>query len=432
MTTAWTNWSQNISATPVHRLPVGTTEALHDAVYTALSRQQRIKAIGAGHSFTAIAAADDVQLDLTNYTGLVAFDQHTGRATFRAGTRLWQLPALLATTGWALQNLGDINQQSLAGAISTSTHGTGTAFGGLASQVVGLQLITGTGQLVTATDTDTPELLSALRVGLGAFGILTTITLQLVPAYDLHTIEEPATLDWVLDNWHDLHNDHDHFEFFWFGHDTNVQTKRSQRHPPTGATGPGWRRGLLDAVVTDGGLAALCQLGRLSPNRIPQLNRIATTVWGRSDTTAHWSTGFTSSRRVRFNEMEYAIPYADVPEVVAELRTVFQRGGIASTFPLEIRAAAPETSWLATNHERASGYIAVHQYFRQDYRQYFAALEPILQAAGGRPHWGKLHTMTADGLAVRYPKWEAVLALRDKYDPNRAFTNTYLAQVFGD
>lgn len=427
----WKNWAGNVTANPKQRIPIWTTPGLAHAVDHALDTNRRVKAVGAGHSFTGIAVTDDVQLDLTNYTGITDFDQATGRITLRAGTGLWQIPGLLADSGWAMENLGDINHQSLAGAISTGTHGTGTAFGGLASQVVGIEMLTGTGDTIVATDA-APELLHALRVSLGALGIISTVTLQLVPEYDLHTIEEPASLDAVLTNWQELNATFDHFEFFWFGHDTNVQTKRSQRQPVQLPVTTPTRHARLDEALTDGALEALCRMGMLRPTRVPTLNRFATRAWGSRDITAHWSHAFTSSRRVRFTEMEYAVPYDDVPAILTELRGLFTRRGIGSTFPLEIRAAAPEPTWLATNHEQPTGYIAVHQYHRQDHREYFQLVQAVLHAAGGRPHWGKLHTMNATALAARYPRWAEFQALRNTYDPNRAFTNPYLDRVLGE
>lgn len=434
MTHTWTNWSKLQRATPARVETPWTYTELQRVVQQAISQGRRIKAVGAGHSFTGIALADGIQLDLSHYTGVVALDPVRQQVTLRAGTRLWQIPQLLADTGLALQNLGDINKQSLAGAISTSTHGTGLGFGGLASQVVGCELITGTGELLTVSTDCNSELLDALRVTLGAFGILTTVTLQLVPAYDVHTVERHAELDRVLEHWDELNTDHDHFEFFWFGHDSEVITKASKRLP-VGHTRPSrlaqLRDRALDEVVANWALSGVCRLGRAKPGWVPQLNRLATLAWGSSTQRAHWSTAFTSERRVRFNEMEYALPYEAVPEVLAELRQLYRRGEISSTYPMEVRSAAAETAWLATNQGRKTGYIAVHQHFSQDHRQYFARVEPIFRAAGGRPHWGKLHSLTAEDLAPMYPCWDQALALREKLDPDRVFANAYLTRVLG-
>lgn len=372
MAHTWSNWSKTVSTTPTDVATPWTIEALEASINEAIAQCRRIKAVGSGHSFTSIAAADDIQLDLTNYTGIVAFDQQRGRVTLRSGTRLWQIARLLDGSGWAMENLGDINQQSIAGAISTGTHGTGIRFGGLASQVIGLELITGTGERLTVSEDHDPDLLNALRVSLGAFGVITTVTLQLVPEYDLRTVEAPASLDGVLDNWHTLNHRYDHFEVFWFGHDQDVQTKSSQRLPVQDRTPSPWQRlqnWVTEELVSNGGLALISQLARRSSRWVPALNRTATRAWGRSDVTAHWSSAFASPRRVRFNEMEYALPFESIPDVVRELQALFFRKNLGSTFPLEIRSAAPDTGWLATNHGEPTGYIAVHQYFRQDFQE---------------------------------------------------------------
>ncbi len=434
MSHSWSNWSQSVSSTPTTVVAPWTTAALEQAIRVGVEQGRRIKALGAGHSFTGIAVADDIQLDLSNYTGIVAFDQQAGRVTLRSGTRLWQIPKLLAGSGWAMENLGDIDQQSLAGAISTGTHGTGQAYGGIASQVVGCELITGTGEHLTISEDENAQLLDALRVSLGALGIMTTITLQLVPEYDLRTVEQSAPLDWVLTNWEALNAQHDHFEFFWFGYDDAVQMRSSQRlevcnqPKPQLQTAKHWA---TKEIVTNAGLTVICQLSRFNPQWVPALNRAATRVWGSSDTTAHWSSAFVSSRRVRFNEMEYALPFECIPEVVDELRRVFRRDNLGSSFPLEIRSAAPDCAWLATNHAQPTGYIALHQYYRQDYREYFTQIEPILRAAGGRPHWGKLHTLGHEDLANLYPHWEQMLQLREQLDPERVFTNAYVTRILG-
>lgn len=434
MAHTWSNWSKTISSTPTDVATPWTIEALETTVDEAIAQCRRLKAVGSGHSFTSIAAANDIQLDLSNYTGIVTFDQHAGRVTLRSGTRLWQIAQLLDGSGWAMENLGDINQQSIAGAISTGTHGTGVRFGALASQVIGLEFITGTGQRLTVSEDQDPEVLDALRVSLGAFGIVTTVTLQLVPEYDLRTVEAPAPLDEVLDNWQAFNDQHDHFEVFWFGHDQNVQTKSSQRLPVQDRSPSPLQRAqnwVTDELVSNGGLALISQLGRRYRRLLPALNRYATRAWGSSDVTAHWSSAFATPRRVRFNEMEYALPFETIPDVVRELRALFCRKNLGSTFPLEIRSAAPDTAWLATNHSQPTGYIAVHQYFRQDFREYFAQIESILRAAGGRPHWGKLHTLAAADFPALYPKWQQMLDLREQYDPQRIFANSYVTRVLG-
>jgi FAD-linked oxidoreductase len=434
MTHTWTNWSTLQRATPTRIETPWTSAELHRIVQQAVAQGRRIKAVGSGHSFTGIALTDDILVDLSHYTGIVAVDPECQQVTVRSGTTLEQLAELLDDTGLAMQNLGDINKQTIAGAISTSTHGTGLGFGSLASQVVGLEIITGTGQILTVSPQNHPELLDGLRVTLGAFGIITTVTLQLVPAYDLRVVEEHVGFDAVLDQWEGLNTAHDHFEFFWFGHDDEVITKASQRLPVSAQRSSlraQLQRHVVDDLITNTVLAGTCQLGRVKADWIPQLNRLCTLAWGSNEKREHWSSAFVSARRVRFNEMEYALPFDAIPEVLAELRRLFRRGVISSTYPLEVRTAAADTAWLASNHGRPTGYIAVHEHFQQDHRPYFSIVEPIFQAAGGRPHWGKLHTMNSQQLADLYPCWQYAMNLREQLDPQRLFTNAYLTGVFG-
>ena len=227
----WRNWARTEAVRPVRVERPATTEAVQRAVRAAATSGLRIKPVGAGHSFTGIAVAPGVQLDLTDLSGLIEADVATGRVTLAAGTRLHQLPALLAPYGLALPNMGDIDRQTIAGATSTGTHGTGLGFGGLATQIVAAKLVTGAGELLTVSETERPELLPAVRVGLGALGVLVEVTLQLVPRFVLHAVEEPEPLDSVLDGWLHRVRHADHFEFYWFPHTATALTKTNTRLP---------------------------------------------------------------------------------------------------------------------------------------------------------------------------------------------------------
>lgn len=429
----WTNWARTATCTPREVLTPHTRAELVDAVGRAVREGRELRPIGSGHSFTPVAVARDLQLDLSRWTGVVSTDLERKQVTVRSGTKLWQLPELLAPTGLAMANLGDINRQSISGAVSTSTHGTGLRFGGLSGQVAGLTLLTGTGDEVRVDGAD-PELLDALRVTLGALGVVTEVTLQLVDAFDLHTIERLEPWDAVTGSWRGLIEEHDHFEFFWFGHSDRVIAKATARLVP-GSRPRTPRRPvsqfLSDEVLGNGAFAALCRVGRWVPKAVPALNRLTTRAWGSTDVTDASHAVFAHQRRVRFAEMEYAVPVDDVPAVLAELRALFRRDGWAATFPVEVRAAASDTAWLATNHGRDTGYVAVHQHISTDYRPFFAAAERVFASAGGRPHWGKLHTLGATDLAALYPRFGDFQSLRETYDPHRVFTNDHLDQLFG-
>lgn len=432
----WRNWSGSHRVTPQEIVHVTSTSDIEHAVARATRARTTLRPVGSGHSFSAVAVAPNMQLELSDFTGITAIDRKRKRkrVTVRSGTKLWQIPRLIAPLGLAMQNLGDINRQSILGAISTSTHGTGLQFGGLGSQVVGLTIVTGNGSTLTVDESD-PALLDALRVSLGAYGVVTEVTLQLVDDFDLHTVETLTPLGDVLNNWRALSEEYDHFEYFWFGHADRVITKRSNRVAPNElprTPGGTVSEFVSDEVIGNAAFAAICQAGKFMPAAVPALNRISTVGWGESARVKHWSDGFASPRRVRFFESEFAVPFDAVPDVIAELRDLFRGRGEHITFPIEVRSAAADSAWLATNHGRETGYVAVHQHIGSDYRDYFSRAQTIFAKYAGRPHWGKMHPFTAKDLAGRYPYWDESLTLRNEFDPNRIFANDYLRQVFGD
>lgn len=411
-----------------------TAGAVQRAVEAAAASGLRIKPVGAGHSFTGIAVAPDVQLDLTDLTGVIDADVATGRVTLAAGTRLHELPALLAPYGLAMPNLGDVDRQSIAGATSTGTHGTGLGFGGLATQIVAAKLVTGTGELLTVSETEHPELLSAVRVGLGALGVLVEVTLQLVPRFVLHAVERPEPFGLVLDEWMDRVRERDHFEFYWFPHTDTALTKTNTRLPGDAPRQPLGRvsRWIDDELLANGAYRAICLHGHLQPGVTPTLARLIDKFSGNRDFTDDSPAVFTSHRAVRFREMEYAIPLEAIPDAVREVRALIERKGWRISFPIEVRAAASDDNWLSTAYGRETGYIAVHRYFREDPTEYFGAVEAIMRGYGGRPHWGKLHTQTAETLRRVYPRFDDFVRVRDELDPERRFANPYLDRVLGD
>lgn len=429
----WRNWARTETARPTRVIAPHTEAALIREVRAALEAGERVRAVGSGHSFTGIAVAEEVQIDLVHLTGLVDADPASRRVRLRAGTPLWRIPALLEPFGLAMANLGDIDRQTLAGAVSTGTHGTGLAYGSVSSQVVGLRLITGTGEVLDVDDSD-PELLDALRVGLGAFGIITEVTLECVGAFDLHIIERLEDFDDVVACWQDRIRAEDHLEFYWFGHSDQVLTKTSRRLEPTG--GPRARRSTVRRFVEDEalgnlGLAAACRAGRLVPGAVPQINRLCTSAWGGRDEVSASHEIFAASRRVRFTETEQAMPLERTTEIMTALRSLFRDRGVAATFPLEVRCAAADSAWLSTSTGRPSVYVAAHQHAGQDHREYFAAVSEVLAGFDARPHWGKLHGLEADALERLYPRMADARRLRDRFDPVRAFGNAYLERVLG-
>ncbi|MDE0545781.1 D-arabinono-1,4-lactone oxidase [Microbacterium sp. C7(2022)] len=430
----WQNWGRSEQVRPQAVEMPRTAEAVQRSVSAAASKGMRIKAVGAGHSFTGIAVATDVLLDLSHLTGLIAVDRERGYATFRAGTRLHQIPALLAPYGLAMENLGDIDRQSISGAISTGTHGTGERFGGIATQVVAVRMVTADGEMLLIDEEHHPELLPAVVVGLGALGILVEVTVRCVPRFVLHALEQPEDLGDVLDELANRVTASDHFEFYWFPHTDMAMTKTNTRLPGSAPRHPLPRVGKwIDDVLVGNGLHQLaCDVTHVVPAAIPSVNRVSVKLWGDREFTDVSDRVFATERTVRFREMEYAIPAEHVREAFDAVRALIDERGWRVSFPIEVRFARADDLWLSTASGRASAYIAVHRYWRDDPTEYFAAVEEIMQRFGGRPHWGKMHSLDAAALRTRYPKFDDFVALRDRLDPTRMFQNAYLERVLGE
>jgi FAD-linked oxidoreductase len=430
----WRNWAGTASADPVRRSWPRSRQEIADAVTAAAKDGLTVRALGSGHSFTAAAATSGTALDLSGWTGIVAADLESGLVTVRSGTTIRELNTALDALGLAMPNLGDIDAQTVAGAISTGTHGTGAGLGGIATQVAGLELVLADGSVATCSADERPDLFHAARVSLGALGVLSTVTLQCVPAFALSADERPLPLEEVLARFGEFAADNDHFEFYWFPYGRNALVKRNNRVLST-ADGPGampgWRRFLEYEVMENAAFGALCRTGRAVPATIKPLNRLAAATLSRRSYSAPSHHVFVTPRRVRFVESEYAVPRESLLDVLAALRVGVPRLAHPVMFPVEVRVAAADDIWLSTAYGRDSAYVAIHQYAGLPYAEYFQLFESIATAVGGRPHWGKMHTRDADYLSRAYPRFADFLRIRDETDPLRVFANPYTQQVFG-
>ena len=429
MATEWRNWAGDQVSRPAHVLSPATADEVAAAVKDAGRDGLRVRMAGAGHSFTGAAVTDGLLLRPDRLTGIVAI---TGDSvTVRAGTRLHALSGLLAAHGLALENLGDIDAQTVSGAIATGTHGTGAGFGGLATQVTGLELVTADGSVVQASG----ELLAAASVGLGAFGIVTAVTMRCVPAFALRAEETAEKLGDLLGRWDTLPAEADHVEFYWWPHTEDCQLKRNTRVPLAElAPLPRWKAVLEDELVANALFGVLCRATRRAPALVPPVNRLATRLLGsRTYTDRSWKV-FAHRRRVRFHETEWAFPRALLPDVLRELDATIRRRGWRISFPVEVRVAAGDDRWLSTAYGRETAYLAAHRYVREPWADYLGAVGEIVRAVAGadaRPHWGKLHPLAAADLAPRYPRFTDAVALRARLDPDGRFANAYLDRVLG-
>ncbi|SEC72525.1 D-arabinono-1,4-lactone oxidase [Streptomyces melanosporofaciens] len=428
----WRNWAGNVTARPVRSVAPSSTQELAEVVRRAAAEGLRVKAVGSGHSFTTAAATDGLLIRPGRMVGVRGLDREAGTVTVAAGTPLRQLNETLTAHGLSLANMGDIMEQTVAGATATGTHGTGRDSASIAAQIKGLELVTADGSVLRCSATENPEIFAAARIGLGSLGVVSAITFAVEPEFLLTAREEPMSFDRVMADFDRLVAENEHFEFYWFPHTGNCNTKRNNRS--TGPAAPvgrvsGW---VDDELLSNGIFQVACSVGRAVPATIPGIAKISSRALSARTYTDIPYKVFTSPRRVRFLEMEYAVPREAAVTVLRELKSTVDRSGLRVSFPVEVRTAPADDIPLSTASGRETAYIAVHLYRGTPHRAYFTAAEQIMIAHGGRPHWGKLHSRDAGYLSGVYPRFGEFTAVRDRLDPDRLFTNDYLRRVLGD
>ena len=426
----WRNWAENQKAHPQSIESPRDVGELAALVAEASSRGQKVKAVGSGHSFTSAAATNGRMIRLENLSGISHVNRANNQVTVGAGTRLSELNTLLHAEGLALANLGDIAYQTVAGAISTSTHGTGKALTGLAGQVVAMTLVNGQGQIVECSESVNPDILDVGRVSVGALGVISEYTLQAVPSFRLRALEQPMRLDDVLENAHELSAEHDHFEFFWIPHTKWALTKRNNRTDDELQPLPKVKGWIEKTFMENYAFGAVCALGRLKPSLIPRL-ATALPSSGQTEIVDESFRIFASERIVKFVEMEYAIPRQYCGEALQRIRSMIDAKGHLISFPVEVRFTAKDNIALSTASGRDSAYIAVHMYKGMTYEPYFRDVANIMSDYEGRPHWGKMHFLKDNDLSHLYPRWNEFISARETLDPHRTFANAYTNQVFG-
>jgi FAD/FMN-containing dehydrogenase len=465
--TAWRNWAGNESARPRRVATPRSADEVTDEVRKAAADGLTVRMAGTGHSFTPVAVTDGVLLRPGGLSGIRSVDAAAGLATAEAGCPLHVLNAELLSRGLSLANMGDIQVQTVAGAIQTGTHGTGRDVGGMAAQVAGLEMVLADGTIATCGATSggrppqtppgatsggrppqtpplgadapadatragpPPALFDAARVGLGALGILTAVTFRVVPAFLLEAREEPMRWSEVISRLDELTSANEHFEFYWFPHSEGCLTKRNNRSAGPPRPLARLRYLLDDELLSNTVFGITCRLGHAVPAVIKTVNGVAGKALGSRRYIDASHKVFTSPRRVRFKEQEYAIPRESLAEVLAEVRALFGRRDWRISFPIEVRVTPGDDPWLSTAYGRDSAYIAIHVFHASPHLEYFRDVEAVMTAAGGRPHWGKMHTRGAEYLSRAYCRFGEFVALRDELDPERRFGNAYLTQVLG-
>ncbi len=412
------NWAGNEACVPLRVERPGSTDEVAALVGAAHRQQQRVKVIGAGHSFTPAAMTSGVLVSLERMRTVRHVDRERQRVTVEAGITLRALADELDAVGLAMPNLGDINVQSVAGAISTATHGTGRDWGNIATTIVAIELVDGRGEVVWCDETINADLLRVARVGIGALGIVTAVTIQCVPAFNLHACETIEPLDDLLAGFDAFSASADHAEFFWMPGSRRCQVKRNRRTDEP-ARPPSKLAYARDKYLAENlAFGLVCRVGRRFPSLAPAIAKAVAGAAGERDLIDRSDRVFASPRHVRFVEMEYGVPVEHIPEAVDRVRHLTSRLSFPTLFPIEVRVSAADDIALSTGYGRENGWVAVHQYKGAPYHDYFQGVEAIMDDYGGRPHWGKMHFQTAATLRERYPEWDAFAAQRARLDPD--------------
>ncbi len=425
----WSNWSGSVQSTPRQIVKPLSIDELAHLMKTYGRDERHVRVVGAGHSFTPLVQTDDILISLENLQGVTDANAEQNTVTVRGGTWLKNLGDDLFKRGLAQENLGDINVQSIAGAISTGTHGTGIAYGSLATQVEGFTLITADGERLVCSAEHNPDIFKAAQVSLGVLGIIAEVTLRVVPAKRLHFKSHRESLEQCISNVERYKQENDHFEFYWFPYTQWVQTKFLNQ--TTGPTSKSSLWGDFNKIVLENGVYwLLSEWNRMLPKSSKTISNISAQGIASVDEVNYSHLLFSTPRVVRFQEMEYNIPAEHFSTVLAEIEACVERERFEVHFPVECRFVHEDDIWLSPAYQRELAYIAVHMYRGMPYKAYFEAIEAIFQRYQGRPHWGKMHTQTAHNLEKLYPHWHDFRRIRVSLDPKGIFLNSYLKTLF--
>ena len=423
------NWSGHINWTPKKIEYPENEERIQEIIKHAISQNKKVRIIGTGHSFVPLCKTDQVLISLDQYQGIISCNKDKHTAIVKAGTKLKLLGQLLHEQGMAQENLGDIDAQSIAGSIGTGTHGTGTAFGNLSTQVLSLRFINGKGEIIECSEENNREIFKAAQISLGSLGIITQITLQCVPSYKLELVKSKDTLDNTLKDLAKLNANNRNFEFYWMPFTEIVQHKISNiSEAPTNKVG--LINHLNEVVVENAFFKLLCETGNIFPNSSSSISSLIANLMTKETKVSNSHQVYSTPRYVRFNEMEYNVPMDAYPSVKKDMVAMFNKKKYKIMFPIENRFVKRDDIYLSPAYERDSAYIACHVYNKKDFEPYFKDMEEIFISYGGRPHWGKMHTRTNEYFRGIYPKWEDFKKVMEEQDPQQLFLNDYLQDIF--
>ena len=427
--TQWRNWSESFINKPDEIIYPKSEYEILNIVKQCNLTGKNLRVIGAGHSFTPLAVTNGILLSLHHLSGIKEIDHENKRVTVWAGTTLIELGNLLYKHGLSMENLGDINVQTIAGAVSTGTHGSGINFGNLSTQVTKLTLITPSGDLLTISPTENKHLFDVARLSLGLLGIITKVEIQVIPAHELISVSERSTMNHLLPNLNSLIESHRHFEFFWFPHTETIQIKTLN---PKGKNNLDKLKGpskFNDLVMENGALGLVSEISRMQPKLSRLVSKMIALGVPTGKTVGNSFEMYATPRLVKFNEMEYSIPAEHMEAAIRDIDHAIQKNNFNVHFPVECRYVKGDNLWLSPSYKRNSAYIAIHMYKGMEYKHYFAKLEEIFKHYQGRPHWGKMHTLKTFELQELFPKFNDFLQIREQLDPHNILLNSYLEEL---
>lgn len=424
----WSNWSGSVQCNPKEIKTPSSQEEILSIINNCAEQKSTIRVVGSGHSFTGLVGTQGTIISLDLLQGLENIDTEKKTATVLAGTKLKSLGELLLSNNLAQKNLGDIDVQSIAGAASTGTHGTGVTLGSVSTQILEITLITAKGEIMVCSENQNKDIFKAAQVSLGTLGIITKIKLQLVPAYKLKYVRTKANLDDCLNNIEKHKSENRNFEFYWFPHTNGVQMKTLNitDEEPTKSS---FMKYFNDMVLENGAFKVLSELCRLFPSLCKRVSKISAAAVSTGVDINYSTKIYATPRLVKFQEMEYNLPAEKAVEALNEMRDCINAANFKVHFPIEVRFVKADDMYLSPAYQRDSVYIAVHMYKGMEYKTYFDAMETIFKKYNGRPHWGKMHTRTAKELSQLYPMWNKFQEIRNELDPKGLFMNDYLKKL---
>ncbi|MEO0897916.1 MAG: D-arabinono-1,4-lactone oxidase [Bacteroidota bacterium] len=425
------NWAENLEWQPSSIAYPESEEAIQQWVERAANERKSVRVIGTGHSFTALCKTDEILMSLDKYQGLISVDKEKCQATVKAGTKLKLLGELLFLEGMAMENLGDIDVQSIAGTISTGTHGTGREFGTISTQVIALSFVNGKGELVTCSPQDKPELFKAAQVSMGLLGVITSITLQCVPSYKLLLNYRQEKMKDVRATLDERNRNNRNFEYYWIPYTDTAWTKTSNIAEEGEPDKVGFVHYWTEYVLENYVFKVFCELARAFPSQNKLVSKITAASISNVDKLYHSHKIYATVRLVKFTEMEYNIPADAYDEVWKELTKAVNSGKYNIHFPIENRWVKGDDIYMSPAFGRDSAYIACHVYNKKDNKAYFKDMEAIFRAHGGRPHWGKMNSLDGEDVMTLYPEFERFNAFRREHDPDGIFLSPYMKRLMG-